>query len=116
MTTSVVQKGTAFKVGFAGKVYTGYSMEGVKIEPQAQVDVIKGEDSETITKIISDPAEKITFSALIKSTGSLTPPIIGAAISIDSVSYMVEASSVSYERGISKLDVTGIKETSMTYT
>lgn len=119
MATTTIQKGEALKIGVGSYTYTGYVMEDVTLEPVADVNVIKNELGVTSTVIISDPASRISFNALIKdSGGSLVPPIIGATVTIATVAYRTESATVNMtkEPGVSKLSFKGIKEGSMTYT
>jgi hypothetical protein len=114
--TATAQLGTTLKIGFSTNVYTGYIMEDFESEPTGDVEVIKGEDNETTTILTSDLGDRIKFSAIIKGTGSLTPPDKSSIVSINSVKYRTEQSSVKQTRGASILNFQGIKEDSMTYT
>ena len=112
---AITQLGTEVKVGFGSQVYTGYIMEDLSIEPTGEQDIIKDENNATGTILISDLGNRISFNAIIKSTGSLTPPALGSSVTINSVVYRTESSAVKYSRKASILSFTGIKETSMTY-
>ena len=112
---AITQLGTELKIGFGTNVYTGYIMEDFSTEASGVQDVILDEDAATTTILVSDAGARISFTAIIKSAGSLTPPAQGADISINSVVFRVESASVKQSRKASMLTVTAIKEESMTY-
>jgi len=113
---AISQLGTTLKIGFGTNVYTGYIMEDFSTDPSGVQDVILDEDAATVTILVSDLGDKISFSALIKETGgSLTPPAMGSSVTINSVVFRTETSSVKQSRKASILSFTGIKEASMTY-
>lgn len=114
---ATTQKGTTLKIGFGTNVYTGYIMEDFTTTPTGEQAVIKDEDNATVTVLVSDLGNEISFNAIIKETGgSLTPPAIGSSVTINSVVYRCTSSNVKQSRGASMLSFAGIKETSMTYT
>ena len=111
----ITQLGETLKIGFATNVYTGYIMEDFSTDPSGVQDVILDEDAATTTILVSDLGNKISFSALIKDAGSLTPPTLGESVTINSIKYRTESSSVKQSRKASILSFSGIKEASMTY-
>lgn len=113
---ATAQIGTTLKIGFNSYVYSGYIMEGVSLEPTGEQKIIKGEDNETQTILVSDLGTQISFTAIITGTGSLTPPAKGSIVTINTVKYRCESSSVQMSREEARLQFTGIKEASMTYT
>jgi hypothetical protein len=112
----ITQKGTTLKICFGTNVYTGYIMEDFTTEATGVQDVILDEDAATTTILVSDLGTRNSFTAIIKGTGSLTPPAQGSTMTINSVNYRVESSSVKQSRKASMLTVSVIKEISMTYT
>lgn len=112
---AIAQIGTELKIGFGTNVYTGYIMEDFGTESTGVQDVILDEDAATTTILVSDLGARINFTAIIKSTGSLTPPAQGADITINSIVYRVESASVKQSRKASMLTVTAIKEESISY-
>ena len=113
----ITQKGTTLKICFGTNVYTGYIMEDFTTEGTGVQDVILDEDASTTTVLVSDLGTRKGFTAIIKETGgSLTPPVQGSTMTINSVNYRVESSSVKQSRKASMLTVSVIKEASMTYT
>jgi hypothetical protein len=113
---AISQLGTTLKIGFGGNVYTGYIMEDFTTEATGEQDIIQDENAATTTILISDLGTRKSFTALIKDTGgSLVPPVQGASITIDSVKYRCESSSVKQSRKASLLTLSVIKEVSMTY-
>lgn len=114
--TAPIQKGTALYVGWGSYTHASYVTDDVEIMKGAEIQVIKGADNETLTKIISDPHTKLKLSLLILSGGSLVPPIPGSSFTINSVTYMVEGEpKVQPSRTTAKLTLDLIKEDSMTY-
>jgi hypothetical protein len=113
---ATAQVGTTLKIGFGTSVYTGYIMEEHTVEATGEQTVIKDEDAATVTILVSDLGQRRSFTAIIKNVGgSLTPPVQGADITINSVVYRVESSNVKQTRGASMLTVSCIKEASMSY-
>jgi hypothetical protein len=113
---ATTQVGTTLLIGFGTNVYTGYIMEEFTTEASGNQAVILDEDAATVTILVSDLGQRKSFSAIIKNVGgSLTPPVQGASITINSIKYRVESSSVKQTRGASMLTVSCIKEASMTY-
>lgn len=113
---AIAQKGTTLKIGFGTNIYTGYIMEDFTTEATGDQVVVKDEDNATGTILVCDLGTRDSFSAVIKdSGGSLTPPAQGSSITINSIKYRVESSSVKQTRLASILNVTAIKEVAMTY-
>ena len=113
----ISQKGTTLKIAYGANVLTGYIMEDFTTEASGEQDAIKDEDNATGTILISDLGTRNNFTAIIKETGgSLTPPALGATVTINSINYRCESSSVKQSRKASMLTIALIKETSMTYT
>lgn len=113
---AISQIGTTLKIGYGTNVLTGYIMEDFTTEPTGEQDVIKDEDNATVTVLVSDLGSRISFNAIIKETGgSLTPPAVGADVTINGIVYRCESASVKQSRKASMLSVTAIKEVSMSY-
>ncbi len=117
-----VQKGEVLKVGFGSFAYAGYIPEdGLKWKKPGDVEAVKDENNATITKIITDPRDEFEMSLIIKNTsGSITPPITGAAVTItnpagSSVTAMCVDADVTLARSYAKLTLSLVKEDSMTY-
>jgi hypothetical protein len=117
-----VQKGEVLKVGFGSFAYTGYIPEdGLKWKKPGDVEAVKDENNATITKIITDPRDEFEMSLIIKNTsGSITPPITGATVTItnpagSSVACMCADADVTLARSYAKLTLSLVKEDSMTY-
>ena len=115
---AATQIGTDVKIGFGSNAYTGTILESFNTEAvDGNVEEILDELGATETVVLMNPATQISFTAVIKETGgSLTPPAIGASITVDSVLYRATSSSVAQVAGASRLSITAIKEDSMTYT
>jgi hypothetical protein len=122
MANTPVQKGVQFKIGFGSFSYVGYLPEdGLTNENDAEQDIIRDEDNATCTVMLSDPKRVITMAFLIKSTGTITPPTKGDTITLTppegtSTKYRCESAKVTHSRKASRLDLTVVKEVSMTYT
>lgn len=110
-----VQKGTSLKIGFA-TTWTNYIQQSMARSATGEQDVIKDEDNATTTVLVSDLGERIKVDAIVKSTGSLTPPAKGSTFAYGGVNYRVEDTEVTEVAGAAKVTVTAIKEASMTYT
>lgn len=114
---ATAQVGAELKIGFGTNVYTGYIMEDFNTESTGEQAIVKDENNATGTVLVSDLGTRKSFTAIIKETGgSLTAPLQGATVTINSVNYRTESASVKQTRGASMLTWTGIKEASMTYT
>ena len=114
---AISQKGTTLKIAYSTNVLTGYIMEDFTTEATGEQDAIKDEDNATTTILISDLGTRKSFTAIIKETGgSLTPPAQGSTVTINSVNYRCESSSVKQSRKASMLTISVIKEDAMTYT
>jgi hypothetical protein len=122
MANTPVQKGVQFKIGFGGLAYTGYLPEdGTTNENDAEQDIIRDEDNATCTVMLSDPKQVINVAFLIKETGgSITAPTKGNTITISppgggSTKYRCESAKVTHSRKATRLEMTLVKEVSMTY-
>lgn len=114
---AIAQLGTSLKVGFTGSTVTSLTMEDSTKEATGEQAAIKDENNATGTILISDLGNRVTFSAIVQSAyaGSL-PPALGSSITIGATIYRVESASYKQQRTQGILNVTAIKETSMTYT
>ena len=113
---ALVQKGTALEVGIGGYTYTGYIVEDADVEVGADIEDIRGEDNDITTKLISNAHSRVTVNVIGKSGSTLASLKTGDAISLNSVSMMVESVTVKRSRGALKGTIKAVKEGSMTYT
>ena len=91
-------------------------MQSQSREATGEQKVLKGEDNQTLTVLVEDLGERLSFEALIlDSGGSLTPPAQGSTVTINTVAYRTESASVDFQAEEARLKWTGIKEASMTY-
>jgi len=109
------QQGATVKIGFNSQTYSGHVMESQSIEATGEEEIIKDESGNTTTVITFDPGTRINFTAVILDAGALTPPTVGAAVSINSITYRVESANIDFAIGANRLTATAIKESSMTY-
>jgi glucose-6-phosphate isomerase len=116
MSTSQIQKGTALIIGIGSNTYTGHVVEDTTAKLDADQEVIKGEDNETLTKILSDPKKTLKVSLIAKSGSTIETVKKGDALTINSVAYMVESCEVKRSRSAMKVTLDLIKEDSMSYT
>jgi len=118
---AAVFKGTTVAVSFAGFSYTGYVAESLTISyPDGNVEVLHDADGATQTKIFQDPGEKLECTLIILAAGTITPPIDGATVGLvpaigSLTSFMSEGSSATHGPGATRLNLSLIKEGSMTY-
>ena len=114
-------KGTTLAVSFEGFTYTGYVAESLTVSyPNGNVEVLHDADGATMTKILQDPAEKIECTLIILAAGTITPPIDGATVGLipavgSLTSFMSEGSSTTHAPGATRLNLSLIKESGMTY-
>jgi hypothetical protein len=116
MANETVQKGTALSIGFGTNVYTGFVMKDFSTDATGEITVIKGENNETITKLVSDLGVSISFTCMIPTAGSIVPPAKGSTITVNAVKYCVDDASVKQSSGVAELSIKATKEASMTYT
>lgn len=102
-------------IGFKGNTYTGYFMDTVGHEDTGDIAEVRDENDATATKIISNPGTRLKVAMIAKDAA--TPLVInkGDGVEINSVTYMVEDRNISYSRGATRVEMTVIKEGSMTY-
>lgn len=117
-----VIKGTTIKVSFGSFIYTGYVAEDVTVSyPDGNKEVIKDADGATLAKIFMDPATKIDATVIVLAAGSIDPPTDGETVGLipptgSLTSFMSEGSTARHVPGATRLSLSLIKETSMTYT
>jgi hypothetical protein len=93
-------------------------MEAVDSKPDADIKVIKGENNATTTKIISDPRKTLVLEGTIIAAGvaTLTGFKKGDAVTVNTVSWMIDDISIKYGKEEAKCTLSLIKEDTMTYT
>lgn len=113
---AATQLGATVKIGFASQTYTGHLMQDFELESlDGNVEEILDEDGATETIILMNPAKQISFTAVVLDAGAIIPPTIGATITINSIPYRVTSASNAFAAGATRLSVTAIKESTMTY-
>ena len=120
---AAVNLGTACKISFGSFAYTGYLPEDGLTWGKAagNIEEITDENGDMFAKIVMGPGDQISGSLIIKNvTGSITPPIDGATITITdpaggALVGMSQGSTVVFSRGVSKLNLNMVKETGITY-
>ena len=119
---AATQKGTTLMISFGSYVYTGYIPESMTVSyPNGNVKVIRDQHGATYNKILMDPAQRVTGTfIIIGASGSVIPPIEGATVTLTpptgtSTSFYCESAEVAFAAEESRLTMTLLKETSMTY-
>jgi len=116
------QTGVEWKLGYGTTAYVGYQVEDASQSQESDEEIIKDTDGGTATVIDMDPRTVLSLTFLIKSTGSIVPPAKNAVLSLTgpndatATNYRVTASSVAFSRGVSRLSLGLIRETSMATT
>lgn len=111
-----VQKGESLIVGIGSYTYTGHIVEEANPKPIVDIDPYRNEDDAVCTKVLANPGKSLVISVIAKAGSTLAATLIGAAITVNSVAYMVEDVDPKYSRKALKLTLRLIKEDSMTYT
>lgn len=119
---AITQVGTALKIGYASFAYSGYVAQALTHEATGEIKVLKNTDNATFCKLIEDLGHRFTLKLFILSSGgSITPPAKGSTVTIttpagDVTPCMCESATVEHQAEENMLNVTLIKEESMTYT
>ena len=119
---AAVQKGTTLMISFGSYVYTGYLPEAMTVSyPNGNVKVVRDKHGATYTKILMDPAQRVTGTfIIIGDSGSVVPPVEGDSVTLTpptgtSTTYYCESGETAFAPDETKLTLTLIKETGMTY-
>ena len=101
--------------GYAGTI-TGLVQDSAEhVKTMRSVERVKAEDNTTGAVVMTDPAEEITLTTTPLATFAGTQRI-GSTIAYNSVNYRIKAHSTALSRTLKKINMTLIKEGSMTYT
>lgn len=109
----------SFAIGLQGYLYTNVKARTCTVESASEEKLILGEQSETLEVLLVNPAVRVKLmgAVLAAALTDISAVKKGDAISINSVSMMVEEFTVDFTpAGEVMFDVTAIKEDSMTYT
>jgi hypothetical protein len=101
--------------GYAGTI-TGLVQESAEhVAGMRSIERVKAEDNTTGAVVMTDPNTEVTVSAVVLATyaGTLR---IGSVQSYNSVVHRVKAHSTASSRTMRRINMTLIKEGSMTYT
>lgn len=109
------QQGALVMIGFKGNTYTGYFMDTVGHEDTGDIAEVRDENDATATKIISNPGSRIKVAMIAKDAATPLTINKGDGITVNMITYMVEDRNISYSRGATRVEITAIKEDSMTY-
>lgn len=120
---AATQKGTSLKISFGSFAYTGYLPEdGLTWKvSKGNIEEITDENGDMYTKILMDPRSEFSMTLIVRdSGGSITPPAVGAALTITppsgaSTTCMVRDATMTFARGATRLTLDLVKETSMSY-
>ncbi len=118
---AIVQKGTTLKIGYGSLAYTGFVPRDWTHTPTGEQKEIKGTDNQTMTVLVENLGDQHSGSLLIlDASGSITPPAKGSTVTLTppggtSTNYRCVDSSVTFGPEEAILNLTIIKEASMTY-
>lgn len=113
-------KGTTLAISYGSFSFTGYVPEDITLSfPNGNVEVVHDKDGATMTKILQDPTQKLDITVV--TTSNITPPAQGEIVSLTppqgtATSYFVESAEARFTSGATRLSLSLIKETSMSYT
>jgi hypothetical protein len=109
-------------MGYDGFSYTGYSPDSeITVNDTSVIADVNGDQDAPISKLITNPGKRMTLPLRVAS-GTFTPPIKGAVISltapgaVSSTKWFVEDVSVRYAPGICLMTLTVSREDSMAAT
>jgi hypothetical protein len=114
------QQGETLKIGFGAAAYTGYIVDEWESSTDADEEIVKAENGDTVTVITMDPRAVHNATFIIKNAGSIAPPAKNSVLTLippqgTSTKYRVQTASVRFARGATRLTVSMLKEASMTY-
>lgn len=119
---AATQLGTELKIAFGSFSYTGYVPQDAELSfPELNEEVIRDGDGATHTRILQDPSQRLSITAVILSaSGSVTPPAHGDTVTLTppqgtETKYMCDTASTSFTSGATRLSMELVKEDSMTY-
>ena len=122
---AITQVGTAVKIGYGSFAYTGYVAQALTRESTGEIKTLKNPDNATFCKLIEDLGFRLVLKLyILDSVGgagvALVPPTKGSTITLTPpegtpVNCMCESASVDHQAEENMLNLTVIKEVSMTY-
>lgn len=113
------QVGQAFELGFQGAEYTGFLIEDMETKTEATEEIIPDDNNATATVITYDAKTILSGTFLIKDNSAITAPAKNSIVSMKgpgeatAVKRRVQDASVKFSRGIARLSLTLVRETSM---
>jgi hypothetical protein len=113
------QIGQAWELGFQGAEYTGFAAEDLETKTDATEEIVPDENNATTTVITYDAKSLLSGTFLIKDGSSIAAPAKNSIISMKgpgdsaAVKRRVQEASIKFSRGIARLSLTLIRETSM---
>ena len=116
--TAPIQKGTAVLVGIGDYTISGYIVQTVNIENDAEEEVIReGVNNTTKTVILSDPAVQLTVEAVVENGTTASTLKRGDAVTVNDVAYRIaNAPSLALSGNAARIRLQLRKEASMSYT
>lgn len=104
--------GATVLVGFpAGSTMTGIIRDTYDVESTADIEYVRNEDNGEATAIVSNPGQRIVVDGTVTATQTVKK---GEAITINSVVYIVEATSTRYGKLATRISITAYKPDSLT--
>lgn len=105
---------TIVKIGFASKTITGYCPTGVTITYGADIEHIIC-NGEFKTSLVKNKSHTLQFQGVVLDAGSLTAPVAGDAVTIDSIVYLCTTCTFELSDGASRINFQGIKHADAAY-
>lgn len=115
MAGDVVQIGEDVEIGFQGYTLSGYTMNDASPENKADIKEIRGENNAVMTKLLSNPRQELSFVAIPMAGTDFLTIKTGDVMTVNSVAYMVVSAKPKLGREEDTIEVSLIKEDSMTY-
>ena len=111
---AITQVGQAVEVAFNGVVYTDFQMEDSGEVITGDIDEIRSDDNDMVTKLISNKGHRYRLTGVIKADGTelvtLQAIVKGATLTVNSVACMVEEIDISFSRLATRATITVIDD------
>jgi hypothetical protein len=114
----ILQKGTTVVVGFGALTQTEFIMQAVSgLNPDADVTTIVGEDGSTSTVLIANKKKTLDLEGVVTDAGLDAAELfrLSGTITVNSIKYRITAVTISRGPKETRVSVSCVKETSMTY-
>lgn len=116
MSNTPVQHGETLLIGIGSNTYSAHIVHNADTEAQAEEEIIRGEENETTTVLISDRADELTLQGVCKATSTIGAVKKGDVVTVNSIAYRVLTRSFMRSALAARFRLGLRKEVSMTYT